>query len=72
MEYNSAAKRNSLLIHAMTVMNVIIMIIEKKPGKKEHAIWFYLFTILQNPNESTVTEGRLVVVWQLTGSGGRG
>lgn len=47
------------------------MIIEKKPRKKEHAIWFYLFTILQNPSESTVTEGRLVVARQLTGSGER-
>ena len=45
---------------------------KKKTRKKEYPTWFYFFKILQNPNESIVTEGRSVVALQLTGSGGRG
>ena len=72
MEYNSATKRNSLLIHTMMVMNHNHYDNwKKKTRKKEYPIWFYFFKILQNPNESIVTEGRSVVALQLTGSGGR-
>ena len=50
MEYYSATKRNSLLIHAIIEMDLkIIMMIEKKPRKKGIC---YMVLFLQNSTKS--------------------
>ena len=32
--------------------------------KRVHAVWFFLYKILENTNESIITESRSVVAWR--------
>lgn len=51
-----------LMIHTTWVSLNIIMLDERSQTKKKvHSLWFHLYKVLENANDSVLTESRLVV-----------
>lgn len=70
MQYYLAIKRNEVLIHATTWINLEDMMVrEKASHKRPRIVWLPLFE-MSRIGKFLETEGRLVVAWRLHGGGG--
>lgn len=59
IEPHSTIKKNALLIHTTTAVNLKIMPCEGGLAQKLHTMWFHLHEVLEDIKSSAVTESQV-------------
>lgn len=64
-------RRTEVLIPTTTWFSLNVIMLSKENETNKNIVWFHVYEILRNANESIVTESRSVIAWDLGDGGDR-